>query len=104
MPLDQLIPGTIGILIFGIPTLYLVWLLLLALQSRSWKSTSGTIIFSMARRTRSRQASVSVTYRYQIDDTTYTGKTVYFGSFLNASASNARETAARYRSGSTLPV
>lgn len=104
MPLDQLIPGTIGLLIFGIPTGYLVWLLLLAIQSRSWKTTPGTIVFSLARRTRAHQARVSVAYRYEIDGTTYTGTTVYFGSFLNASAQDARETAARYRSGATVPV
>ncbi|HEX6293463.1 MAG TPA: DUF3592 domain-containing protein [Herpetosiphonaceae bacterium] len=104
MPLDQLIPGIIGLLIFGIPTAYLIWLWLLALQSRSWATTPGTITRSQVQPGVRQQATASIHYTYLVDGKEYTGTTVYFGGFINARASDARETVRRYSRGATVTV
>ena len=104
MSLDQLIPASIGLLIFGLPTGYLSWLWLLGLQSRSWSTTTGTITHAMVKPGQRNQASVSVGYRYEVNGTTYTGSTVRFGDFLNATVGDARETAGRYRQGAPVTV
>jgi hypothetical protein len=54
------------------------------------------------KRARRNQASVSVSYRYAVHGTTYTGSTVRFGDFLNATVADARETAGRYRQGASV--
>ncbi len=107
MPLDHLIPGMIGLLVFGLPTAYLIWLWILGRQSRAWATTSGTIIHAAVTKpsnNHSTQASASIRYQYHVDGVAYTGSRIHFGAALNFNKSDARAAVTRYPRGATVTV
>jgi hypothetical protein len=104
MPLDQLIPGLIGLSIFGIPTAYLLWLCWLALSSRRWPSATGRVTRSKVVPGRRERASYDVRYEYEASGRRYTGDRVRFGGALNLNSTDARATALRYPEGGSVAV
>jgi len=105
MPLDQLIPGIVGLSIFGIPTTYLLWLCWLALSSRQWPSATGCITLSKVVPSRRRKlSSYIVRYEYEASGRRYTGDRVRFGGALNLNSADAQATVLRYPEGKSVAV
>jgi len=107
VPLDQLIPGLIGLAIFGGEAAYFAWLWVLARRSRTWPSTKGTITQAAVQQTRPQrrgQARATVAYRYAVNRAIYTGHRVRFGGALNLNAADAQSTVAGLKTGATVKV
>lgn len=102
--LERIIPATVGLMVFGIPTAYLIWLCWLAFSSRRWPTTTGRITRSRVVPGRRNQAYYDVHYEYRAYGQTYTGSRVRFGGALNANSADARETTRRYPVGQNVVV
>ena len=80
----------------------------LSRASRSWPTVSGTVLASEVRRygvteSAGRRYYPAVTYRYEVDGRTYSGKRMYFDE-VGSTESWAAELARKYPVGSTVPV
>lgn len=110
MPLDELIPGLIGLCLFGLPTLYGVWLAFHALRSDKWPSTKGTITTSQVRPSRRsqigrrHQATVDIRYDYRVNGQQYSGSRVRFGGAIEALPAAAHTVIGRYPKGAQVDV
>ncbi|MBI5544532.1 MAG: DUF3592 domain-containing protein [Deltaproteobacteria bacterium] len=106
MPIDQLIPALVGATLFGVPAFLLIRLWLRALASRRWPIAEGRITRSAVSLSagKKEQASVQLTYEYEVGGKTYRSDTVRFGDFLNFSKSDAYATVARFSVGQRVEV
>ncbi len=80
----------------------------LSRASRSWPTVSGTVLASEVRHygiteSARRRYYPAVTYRYEVDGRTYSGKRMYFDE-VASTESWAAELARKYPVGSTAPV
>jgi hypothetical protein len=93
VPLDTLLPGLLGLLLFGGPALVLLRIGLLGRESRTWPTTEGTVthaaVSTPAGAMRRDRASVSVAYRYEVGGRTFTGRRLRFGGALGLGAAGA---------------
>lgn len=104
--LDQIVPGVLGLLIFGSPTVYLIYLWLMARASSRWPVAEGRVTRAVLVEGthRPRHVHCDVRYRYDVDGRSYEGRRVRFGGALNASAVNARATRSLYTQGQRVRV
>lgn len=100
--LDEIVPGVLGLLVFGLPTAYLLYLWVMARTSRRWPVAVGRVTHSVLVEGRRRHFRCDVRYSYDVAGRSYEGRRVRFGGALNASADGARSTRSRYAPG--LPV
>ncbi|HSJ10090.1 MAG TPA: DUF3592 domain-containing protein [Longimicrobiales bacterium] len=106
--LERFLPPLIGLVLWGLPTLYLARQWWLARRSRDWPSTVGRVLGSEVeydshdlQRT---HGFHRVTYEYEVDGRTLRGRRVRFGGWLNASPRDAGLTVIRYRPGTPVSV
>jgi len=113
MSFDTLIPGCIGLSLFGLATAYLGRLIWLGIASRSWPSVEGTITCSRIRRWRGAKGGQSdgtwhhapvVRYEFMVDGELRTGWIVAFGRNWNSSRRAAQETVNKYPIGAAVCV
>lgn len=109
MAWDQLIPGMIGLMLFGVPTGFFLWLCYLGAVSQSWPTISGKVTTSYVKslyvKVLPRSGAIAkIRYTYEVHGKSYTNDVVCFGDFLNASQSDARKKVQRYGLGSCVTV
>jgi hypothetical protein len=106
--LERILPGLIGLIAFGLPTLYMASQCWLAWRSRRWPSTTGRILSSDVRfdehRLQKTHGVAAVRYEYVVDGRTLRGSRVRFGGWLNANPADAGRVTIRYRTGSPVSV
>jgi hypothetical protein len=98
MALVRVITLLIGLVIFGIPTAYMLWLFGLGIVSRRWSSAPGRIMHSSVinRKGKYNLANYYVRYEYEVRGRKYTGDRVRFGGAININPAKAHSTVLRY--------
>lgn len=102
--LERVVPGTVGLLVFGVPTAYLLWLCWAALASRRWPTAPGRVTRSVVVAGHRHQARYDVRYEYTVDGRAYTGERVRFGGALNMNRADALRTTMVYPAGRPVQV
>lgn len=102
--LEEVVPAVVGLLVCGVPTGWLLHLLLLSLRSRGWPSVEGRVTHSAVVPGRRNEARYDVRYAYEVEGRAYEGSRVRFAGALNMSAADARETRSRYSRGQGVRV
>ena len=112
--METLIPGFIGLTLFGLITAYLGRLIWLARSSRSWPSVEGTITGSRVREwqaakggqgvNRRMSYAPDVQYKYTTLNEQHVGRIVCFGRNWNTNHQDARNTIADYPVGTVVQV
>jgi hypothetical protein len=102
--LERVVPGIVGLLVFGVPTAYLLWLCWAALASRRWPTAPGRVTRSVVVAGHRRQARYDVRYEYTVAGRAYTGGRVRFGGALNMNRAVALRTTMLYPAGRPVEV
>ena len=112
--MDTLIPGFIGLTLFGLITAYLGRLVWIARCSRSWPIVEGTITRSRIREwqaakggqgvNRRMSYAPDVQYKYTVMGEQHVGRIVCFGRNWNTNHQDARATVADYPVGTLVQV
>lgn len=100
---ERWLPATIGLLVTGVPTGWLLWQFGLAVLSRRWPTVRGTVVRSRVFKHR-RGAVHDICYLYEVDGIAYEGSRVRFAGTLNRSTRYAEVTRDAYPSGSRVEV
>lgn len=102
-PAEVWVPGSVGLLITGLPLLWFIHLLVLGFLSYQWQEVPVTIVSSKVEysklRSRFRLGFARITYRYEQDAISRTSDVIRFGSGIEGNASIAQELIARYPAG-----
>ena len=111
--MDTLVPGLIGLTLFGLGGTYFARFVWLARSSRHWPVVEGTITRSSIRkwkqgsaggRTSTYNYSPEVRYVYQVAGQNYCGSNVCFGREWNTSGGAADRTVVDYPVGKKVQV
>lgn len=102
--LDQIVPGILGLLVFGLPTAYLLYLWLMRRMSHRWPVADGTVTHSALVDGGRRHVHPDVRYSYEVNGVRYEGRRVRFGGALAADVAGARATRSRYTAGQRVRV
>ncbi|HEX8693793.1 MAG TPA: DUF3592 domain-containing protein [Longimicrobium sp.] len=102
--LERVVPGTVGLLVCGAPTAYLLWLCWAALASRRWPTAPGRVTRSVVVAGHRHQARYDVRYEYTVGGRAYTGGRVRFGGALNMNRGDALRTTTVYPAGRPVQV
>jgi hypothetical protein len=102
--LERLVPGLVGLALFGAPTLYLIFLAALSVASRRWPTAAGRVTTSNLITGRRGAAYYDVRYEYVVDGETYRGDRVRFGGALNGNSRDAADTRSTYPVGRPVEV
>jgi hypothetical protein len=102
--LERVIPGMVGLSLFGAPTLYLLYLAVLSGRSRRWPTATGRITRSTVVPGRRGAGYYDVRYEYQVEGRTYRGDRVRFGGALNGNIRDAQDTRSTYPEGRVVEV
>lgn len=102
------VPGSIGLLLSGVPLFQFVRLMFLGWASLRWPTTTATITKSQIEERqlspRVKLTFAKVAYRYEIAGDIRNSDHIRFGQFIEANAHVARSVVAKYPLGSTVNV
>lgn len=87
MPVDQWLPGSVGVLLALGCAAWFGRLGFLAVAARSWPEVPGTIVSSTVEPRPRRSARARIRYRYRVGAKEFTGDTLWFGDSLEGNAS-----------------
>ncbi len=104
MTAEELVPGLVGLTLFGVPAGFFGWLLARAVASRGWPTVEGTVTRSVVQKGRKDQASAVVVYEYEVEGRRYTCDRVCFGDFLDLNRADAASTVASFPQGQRVTV
>lgn len=107
IPVDELVPGLVGLTLCAAPAVWAGRQLLLAAAARGWPTAPGIVNSSRCverRQRRGWEARVLIDYRFACGDRTFTGTRVAFGTALNFNTAAARALVARYPTGAAVTV
>lgn len=111
MPVDEWLPGLVGVLLLTSVAGWLTRHLVEWLRSTSWPSVDAVITEASVESvdgdslgTEPRTAVARVGYRYLVGGQQYFGRRVRFGDFIDANLFTSKETVARYPPGTHVQV
>ena len=108
MPLDQVIPGLIGLTLLGASTTWFGRLWWTAHASKRWPTTTGRVTESKVilrkRGTRGVSASHRLRFEFEVDGTRYAGDRRCFGDFIEGNVAIVQELAQRLATDASVTV
>jgi hypothetical protein len=104
MPIDEWLPGSVGVVLCLGLAAWFGRLGFFAVNAQRWPSVPGRVVSSVVVLGRRQSGRARVRYEYQVGAQKFTGQTLFFGDFLDANPTIARERASAHPVGGEVTV